>query len=422
MKRHFLFFSIILLLLSSFSHPSSEEGTWGFWAHRRINRLAVFTLPTEMLGFYKKHIEYITEHAVDPDKRRYASKFEASRHYIDIDHWGVYPFTEVPRDWDEALMKYSSLYIISTKGDTLELIGPKVTEELEGQLIYKGPQIGLEALENKLSKKDYAAFFRENILSQYYEEEWVVAPDSLNKLLGQNLDIKKAYAVDHFSGYGTAPYNLLQIQNRLTRAFRSRNEAAILRLSAEMGHYIGDGHVPLHTTENYNGQLTNQVGIHAFWESRIPELFADDQYDYFVGRANYIEDPKNYYWDVILESHSLLDSVLIIEKELSQMFPQDQQYCFEERLGRTIRTQCTEYAAAYQDRLNGMIERRMQDAILSIGSAWYTAWINAGQPDLRDLSSNAQAIAKQEEKLMKELNQAFQSGEIKGRAHQNKEE
>ena len=61
--------------------------SWGFYGHKKINRMAVFTLPPEMIGFYKKNIEYITEHAVDPDKRRYSTEGEAARHYIDIDHY-----------------------------------------------------------------------------------------------------------------------------------------------------------------------------------------------------------------------------------------------------------------------------------------------------------------------------------------------
>ena len=77
----------------------------------------------------------------------------------------------------------------------------------------------------------------------------------------------------------------MKMQQRLTKAFQDRDAKKIIQLSSEFGHYIGDAHVPLHTTENYNGQLTNQVGIHAFWESRIPELFADTEFDYFVGKA-----------------------------------------------------------------------------------------------------------------------------------------
>lgn len=388
-----LLLCFLFLLSTAFTNSYPQEEVWGFWGHRRINRLAVFTLPPEMIGFYKKHIEYITEHAVDPDKRRYATKHEGPRHFIDIDHWGTYPFAEVPRNWDEALIKYTSLHAVSGGGDTIEV------------QVDKGPE--------------YQAFFRRQILPQYYEDEWIIDCDSLSQLSGRLLDCQSAFAVDHFSEYGIVPYHLLSMKYRLTNAFRASDEAAILRLSAEFGHYIGDAHVPLHTTENYNGQLTDQVGIHAFWESRIPELFADAEYDYFVGPAEYVPEPKPYFWGVVLDSHALLDSVLLIEKDLSRIFPEDQQYCYEERLGRTIRTQCKEYAAAYQQRMSGMVEDRFRAAIHSIGSVWFTCWVDAGQPNLDRLNDQPEVIVGQEEKLMKELNQAFQSGEIKGREHRN---
>ena len=86
-----------LLLCCFVTATTSSAKAWGFWAHQRINRMAVFTLPTEMLMFYKKNIEYLTDHAVDPDMRRYAIEGEAARHYIDVDHYGTYPFEMVPR-------------------------------------------------------------------------------------------------------------------------------------------------------------------------------------------------------------------------------------------------------------------------------------------------------------------------------------
>ena len=47
-----------------------------------------------------------------------------------------------------------------------------------------------------------------------------------------------------------------------------------------------------------------------------------------------------------------------------------------------------DFSTEYARRLNGMQERRMKSSIKSIGSYWYTAWINAGQPDLSDLYSD----------------------------------
>src|SRR5450432_4054635 len=78
---------------------------WGFFAHQKINRLAVFILPPEMIGFYKKNIQYITETAVNPDRRRYAVPKEGPRHFIDLDDYGDSAAHKLPRFWNEAVKK-----------------------------------------------------------------------------------------------------------------------------------------------------------------------------------------------------------------------------------------------------------------------------------------------------------------------------
>lgn len=389
---------------------------WGFFGHRRINRMAVFTLPPEMMPFFRRHIEYLTDHAVDPDKRRYATKHEAVRHYIDIDHWGEYPFSDLPRDWTTALAKYGEWQLVQATGDTLFLQPDEWVRTEDGRRdeVVFAPREGFPGLRLPLAR--YRQFWSDHIIPQYYEEEWVLPCDSVRALLQLSPnDCVEARMVDHFSEYGIAPYHLEVMQHRLTRAFGSGDVDAILRLCAEMGHYIGDAHVPLHTTENYNGQLTNQVGIHAFWESRIPELFADAEYDFFVGKAEYIRDRKEYFWDAVLASHQLVDSVLNVEKRLSEEFPQDQQYCYEDRNGITIRTQCRAYARAYAEEMGTMVEDRMRRTILAVGSSWFTAWVDAGQPDLRRLLDKD--FSPSEESLQEEIDQAYQTGEAKGREH-----
>ena len=417
-SHKFLFF--IFLILGS-GLWSSFNSKWGFYAHRRINRLAVFTLPPEMIRFYKKNLEYITEHAVDPDKRRYATKHEAVRHYIDIDHWGRYPFPEVPRDWTDALMKYTDVYLVTETSDTIHLLGNDLIEPKDGYWQLDEQSVDWEhpLKTTNLKQSRYRQFFKENIQKNYYEEVWLIPCDSLKALIpdiSDQFSCTSVFAVDRFSAYGILPYNLMRVQNQLTEAFRAQDANRVLRISAEMGHYIGDASVPLHTTENYNGQLTDQVGIHAFWESRLPELFSESNYDFFVGRAEYIDRTEDFFWNLVLDSHALLDSVLIIEKELSRTFPEDKQYCYEERLGRTIRTQCTEYAEAYHIRLNGMVETRFRDAIHAIGCSWYTAWVDAGQPDLNNLQKAA--LTRKQIKEEEELEAKFRQGEAKGRKHE----
>lgn len=406
--------SRILLLIVVCCLASAYTARWGFFAHRRINRLAVFTLPPEMVGFYKKNLEYITEHAVDPDKRRYATRHEAVRHYIDIDHWGSFPFAQVPRRRTEALMRFAELGVVDSQGDTVTILDSTMLR-VEGGRLFFTDAIDPMWLAGGFDLDAYRRLFREQMLPQYYEDAWVLDCDTLEQLLNIPVDCRSAYVVDHFSEYGILPYHLLTMQRNLTEAFRQGSVERILRLSAEMGHYLGDAHVPLHTTENYNGQLTGQVGIHAFWESRIPELFADDTYDFFVGKATYIEDPQAYFWKVVLDSHQLVEEVLRTEKELSEEFPRDKQYCFEERLGRTVRTECREYARAYQERLGGQVEARMRAAILAIGSSWFTAWVDAGQPNLRVLGDLQ--LSRQEIQEIQEMEERFRNGTQKGRSH-----
>jgi len=87
--------SILALLLSLCPVTLDDSGEWGFYGHRLINETAVFTLPADLIPLYKSNLQFVRDHAVDPDKRRYASKLEAVRHYIDLDIWGEYPFAEV---------------------------------------------------------------------------------------------------------------------------------------------------------------------------------------------------------------------------------------------------------------------------------------------------------------------------------------
>ena len=68
MKKLFIFSFLSLISLQCFC--------WGFYAHKKINYYAVFLLPPEMMVLYKANIDFITEHAVDPDKRRYAVPVE----------------------------------------------------------------------------------------------------------------------------------------------------------------------------------------------------------------------------------------------------------------------------------------------------------------------------------------------------------
>lgn len=409
-------------LLTGFQQiQASEPPVWGFFGHRLINRMAVFTLPPEMIGFYKSNIEYITEHAVDPDKRRYATRLEAVRHYMDMDQYGQFPFERLPREWYPFLATYANVFVVLDNKDTVRVMGEGVwrASNKEYKVISDSLLGLLDTQFYKVPLRDMHQFAAFNINKAYRHDEWQFSTDSLRTIFGEAPFMKRVTSVfgnASFADHGLLPYNLEEMYNRLVKAFVAMDKTAILRLSTEIGHYIGDAHVPLHTTRNYNGQLSNQDGIHAFWESRIPELFAEEEFDFLVGKAQFIKETNDYFWKIIFDSNEGVQLVLDIENSLKKSYPEDQQLCYENRLQQVVRTQCREFAKAYMLALDGQVEDRMREAIVSVGNIWYTAWVNAGQPDLTML--NDSGISDKDKAEQEELEKMYQQGKGFGRSHE----
>jgi len=229
------------------------------------------------------------------------------------------------------------------------------------------------------------------------------------------IDAVAKYGEDTLLKNGIVPWHVQTMLSRLTDAFKAKNFTAIMKNSADIGHYIADAHVPLHTSSNHNGQLTSQKGIHGFWESRVPELLADKEFDFFIGKAQYIQNPGEFIWARVLESARASDSVLLFERELTKQFPADKKYAFEKRNNMVVRQYSSAFTIAYNKKLNGMIERRMRLAILSLASFWYTAWVNAGQPDLTPLAK--QKFSETDMKEFEKLNEEWKNNKGKGREH-----
>lgn len=191
----------------------------------------------------------------------------------------------------------------------------------------------------------------------------------------------KVYGQEHIEEHGIAPWNILRLKYALTKAFEMKDVSGILRLSSDLGHYIADIHVPLHANSNYDGQKTGQHGIHALWESRLPELFLPD-YRLLSGRAEYIENLPPRIWQVIGESFALSNWVLTKERELREEMGEGNVFRTEIRNDKPFRTYSLQFRKRYHKSLDNMVERRMRESIHLIGSIWFTAWVDAGQPEL----------------------------------------
>ncbi|MBB6459465.1 zinc dependent phospholipase C family protein [Flammeovirga kamogawensis] len=208
-----------------------------------------------------------------------------------------------------------------------------------------------------------------------------------NQLLENAIDYDEAlltFSEDSLLAHGLAPWNLVMYTHLLRKAFEEKDAYRIIKYAGEMGHYIADLHVPLHTTHNYNGQLTNQIGIHAFWESTLPEHYAG-YYSFLLDDVMYIDNTLDTTWAIMNESHSLVPIVLAEEKRISKLLPNKGKTVVSRR-GASLQYQPTDqYIKLYHQAVGDMVESRMEKSIYRLACLWYSCWIDAGQPDLSTL-------------------------------------
>ena len=231
---------------------------------------------------------------------------------------------------------------------------------------------------------DKRRYINENEGPRHFIDLDAYGSDPLAQLPKKWQEAIEQYGDSTLIQHGIVPWHMVRVKYYLTQAFLNQDADQILKISADLGHYVGDAHVPLHTTSNYNGQKTNQRGIHGFWESRLPELF-DQQYDLFVGKAKYIENVNDAAWNAVANAHLALDSVLIFEAQISQEFSPTKKYSFEVRGNQTVKVYSYEFSEAYHQRLQGMVERKMRASIKLIADLWFTCWVDGGQPTLNKL-------------------------------------
>jgi hypothetical protein len=162
---------------------------------------------------------------------------------------------------------------------------------------------------------------------------------------------------------GVLPWQIGEYSLRMTNALKTRNWDEARLDAAVLGHYVADAHDPLNTTENYNGQLVEQTGLATRFGVTLINRYAN----FFMmrpGDAVKIDDPTEHAFLTVLEANTLVDRVLWTD--------------------RRSREGLVDYNDDYFDRFYTQIgstaARAVSEAAHDIGSYWYTAWVNAGQP------------------------------------------
>lgn len=259
---------------------------WGFEAHKFIAEQMIALLPAEIRPLFEQRRATVVERSVDPDLWRNIFPEEAPNHFVDLDYFGKYPFSDLPREYDQAVQRWGR-ETVHQQG-----LAPWRTAEIFGKL-----------------QREFELLKRDN---------------------------PPAYALDNIAFY-----------------------------SAVMSHYIGDAHVPLHSVVNYDGQLTNQRGVHSRWES---ELFDRVRARLRIApaAAQPTTDPRAAVFAMLLASNRLADGVLEADRRAAA--------------GREFYDDG--YFAAFEKEQFSVLERRINDAISAVASLISGAWDAAGRPAL----------------------------------------
>jgi hypothetical protein len=170
---------------------------------------------------------------------------------------------------------------------------------------------------------------------------------------------------------GTLPWRTQEFYGRLRREFESLTRPAgssyaldnIVLFAAILAHYVSDGHVPLHAVVNYNGQTTNQLGIHSRWES---ELFERNRARIKIAPAapTGIADPREFMFQTLLTSNQLAEGVLQSDKKAAQGRASYDEGYFEVLAAEQL----------------SVLERRLNDSITAVAAIVTGAWEQAGRP------------------------------------------
>ncbi len=237
--------------------------------------------------------------------------------------------------------------------------------------------------------------------------------DSLPKTLKETKD---KYDEKFLSQNGILPWYMEDLMDKLTKSFKEKRKTEILFIAADLGHYIGDAHMPLHTSVNHDGQQTNQRGIHALWEAQLPEMFGNN-YNFYTGEAKFIPDIRKEIWRIISSSHSLVDTLLAADKKIRNKIPEDKMYrkdangtIAKNKFGSIIYSD--DYVTQLNTALKGMVEKQMRASVSDLANFWYTAWVNAGKPDLNTL--DAPEVTKRNSQPLKEDVKLWKKGKLFG--------
>ncbi|WP_257304756.1 S1/P1 nuclease [Geothrix campi] len=249
--------------------------------------------------------------------------------------------------------------------------GHRITCALALEGLPSGPRAwyaGREAeVEDHASDPDHWRQDRKEGPRHFLDMEPYGGPDHLPRTVEQ----AQAQLGGDFYRQGVVPWIIQDRWRDLVDAFRSGDAARVAAATSILSHYVADAHVPLHTTENHDGQATNQRGVHSRWESGLVERYVQrEALKALPAEADphIMESP----WDWLRAAHALVPQLLEDDRAADRTTP----------MGSQGKQRTPAYWMIFWAKQGPVVKGQLQLAGRHLGDAILTAWMAAGRPSV----------------------------------------
>jgi len=191
---------------------------------------------------------------------------------------------------------------------------------------------------------------------EFLKGEMIIDKQTLVKEYGDSTVIKM----------GLLPWATLDTYNNLVKSLKEKNLNKSLLYASDLGHYVADGHQPMHTIMNYNGQMTNQKGIHFRYESAMIDAHLSEiNNDFNSEKASYVSKPLDFIFNYINDANSVGD-LLLTADEFAFKFSKSREN--------------EQYYKLLWLKTKYITEIQMENSARDFASLFYSAWVDAGKP------------------------------------------
>lgn len=170
------------------------------------------------------------------------------------------------------------------------------------------------------------------------------------------------YGLSAVTSVGVLPWATIWSLDSLTHSLAHGDTGRSLQFAADLGHYVGDAHQPLHVTSNYDGVQTGNSGIHSRYETSMMGTYLS-QITVTAKQIHIVPEPIDFAFDYITHGNGLVDSILNADTYAK---------------GKAGSTSGSVYYAALWEKTGAMTQNQIEDATYDLACLWYTAAVNAG--------------------------------------------